>query len=179
MNMGWQKYIIAKYSLINLKKMDEFQVSADLGQIFGKIYSEESFTNFTADQWKNFFLIYTTVILWDHLSSIDCKILTYFIKVYTILVRRIVNVKEMEEAHIGLIEIIRLIEEKYGEGKISPNLHLLLHLCECTYDYDPLYSFWCFSFKRMNGFLGKIDSSFKCIFIMLFIILSYFIRKFT
>ena len=85
----------------------------------------------------------------------------------------------MEKAHMRLIEIIRLIEEKYGEGKISPNLHLSLHLCECTYDYGPLYSFWCFSFKRMNGFLGKIDLFFVCIFTILFIILSYFIRKFT
>src|SRR2546423_7108247 len=117
-NMGLRKYIIAKYSLINPKKMDEFQIPADLGQIPGKIYSEEGFTNFTADQWKNFFLIYATVVLWDHLSFIDRKIL-----------RRIVDVKEMEEAHMGLIEIIRLIEEKYGEGKILPNLHLLLHLC--------------------------------------------------
>ena len=66
--------------------------------------------------------------------------------------KTIVNVKEMEEAHMELIKIIRLIEEKYGEGKISPNLHLSLHLCEYTYDYGPLYSFWCFSFRRMNGF---------------------------
>ena len=49
-NMGWRKYIIAKYSSINPKKMDEFQVPADLGRIPGKIYSGEGFTNFTADQ---------------------------------------------------------------------------------------------------------------------------------
>ena len=54
--------------------MGEFQVPADLGRIPGKIYSGEGFTNFTADQWKNFFLIYATVVLWDHLSSIDHKI---------------------------------------------------------------------------------------------------------
>ena len=97
--------------------MNEFQLPADLGRIPGKIYSGEGFTNFTADQWKNFFLIYTTVVLWDHLSTIDRKILTYFVRVCTILVRRIVDINEMEEAHMGLIEIIRLIEEKYGEGK--------------------------------------------------------------
>ena len=61
----------------------------------------------------------------------------------------------MDEAHKGLIEIIKLIEEYYGEEKITPNLHLSLHLCECSYDYGPLYSFWCFSFERMNGILGK------------------------
>ena len=61
----------------------------------------------------------------------------------------------MKEAHEELITIIKMIEEHYGEGKITPNLHLSLHLCECSYDYGPLYSFWCFSFERMNGVLGK------------------------
>ena len=63
----------------------------------------------------------------------------------------------MKEAHEELIKIIKLIEEHYGEGKITPNLHLSLHLCECSYDYGPLYSFWCFSFERMNGVLGKAN----------------------
>ena len=61
----------------------------------------------------------------------------------------------MEEAHKGLIKIINLIEEHYSEGKITPNLHLSLHLCECSYDYGSLYSFWYFSFEWMNGVLGK------------------------
>jgi hypothetical protein len=123
------------------KKMNEFQVPADLGRIPGKIYCGEGFSNFTADQWRNFFLIYSTVVLWDHLPSHDRQILTYFVRVCTILVRRIIEVDEMNEAHKGLIKIIKLIEEHYGEGKITPNLHLSLHLCACAYDYGPLYSF--------------------------------------
>ena len=96
-------------------------------------------------------------MLWDHLPAKDRKILTYFVRVCTILVKRIVEVGDMKEAHEELIKIIKLIEEHYGEGKITPNLHLSLHLCECSYDYGPLYSFWCFSFERMNGVLGKAN----------------------
>jgi len=48
----------------------------------------------------------------------------------------------------------KLIEGKYGQVKISPNLHLCLHICECALDYGPLSSFWCFSFERMNGIIG-------------------------
>ena len=47
----------------------------------------------------------------------------------------------MKEAHEELIKIIKLIEEHYGEGKITPNLHLSLHLCECSYDYGPYIRF--------------------------------------
>ncbi|PKC11972.1 hypothetical protein RhiirA5_287016, partial [Rhizophagus irregularis] len=137
------------------KKMDEFKVPSDLGRIPGKIHCGEGFSNFTADQWRNFFLIYATVALWNHLPGKDRKILTYFVRVCTILVRRIVEINDMKEAHELLIKIIKLIEECYGEEKITPNLHLSLHLCECSYDYGPLYSFWCFSFERMNGLLGN------------------------
>ena len=132
--------------------MNEFRVPADLGRTPGKIHSGEGFSNFTADQWKNFFLIYFTVVLWDHLPPHDQQIFTYFIRVCTILVKRIVEVNKMNEAYEVLIKIIKLIEEKYGEEKITPNLHLSLHLCECAYDYGPLYSFWCFPFERMNGY---------------------------
>jgi len=139
------------------KKMNGFEIPSDLGRIPGKIHCGEGFSNFTADQWRNFFLIYATVVLWDHLPAKDRKILTYFVRVCTILVNRIVEVGDMKEAHEELIKIIKLIEEHYGEGKITPNLHLSLHLCECSYDYGPLYSFWCFSFERMNGVLGKAN----------------------
>ena len=61
----------------------------------------------------------------------------------------------MREAHNMLIEIVRLIERCYGRDKVTPNLHLSLHLCECLHDYGPLYAFWYFSFERMNGILGN------------------------
>ena len=59
----------------------------------------------------------------------------------------------MGEAHQKLIEIVELIENNHGRDKITPNLHLSLHLAECSFDYGLLYTFWCFSFERMNGVL--------------------------
>jgi len=123
------------------KKMNEIQIPSDLGWIPGKIHCGEGFSNFTADQWQNFFLIYVTVVLWEHLSNKDQKILTYFVKVCTILVRRIVKISDMEKAHKLLVKLVQLIEEHYGEGKITPNLHLSLHLCEYSLQ---LQSFVCF-----------------------------------
>ncbi|GBC06285.1 hypothetical protein RclHR1_06740001, partial [Rhizophagus clarus] len=141
------------------KKMSEFKLLSVLRRISGKIHCGEGFSNFTTDQWCNFFLIYATVVLWNHLLNKDRKILTYFVRVCTILVRRIVKINDMKEAHELLVKIIKLIEKHYGEGKIMPNLHLSLHLYKCSYDYKPLYSFWCFSFERMNGILGSLPNS--------------------
>jgi hypothetical protein len=137
--------------------MEEFQVPSDVGRIPRKVNSGEGFSNFTADQWRNFFTIYATITLWKYLPDIDRRILTNFVKICQILVCRIIRRDSLNEAHERLITIIKLIEQKYGAGKITPNLHLSLHLYECACDYGPLYSFWCFSFERMNGILGKFD----------------------
>ena len=68
---------------------------------------------------------------------------------------QIIEIDLMREAHSRLIKIVKLIELNYGRDKVTPNLYLSLHLCECSYDYGPLYAFWYFSFERMNGILGK------------------------
>ena len=94
------------------------------------------------------------------------KILTHFVRVCSILVSRILEIELIEEAHERLIKIIKLIEVHYGRVKITPNLHLSLHLCDCSNDFGPLYAFWCFSFERMNGILGKI------FFFLLFLLYS-------
>src|SRR2546429_3098302 len=60
----------------------------------------------------------------------------------------------MREANRKLIKIVKLIENNHGRDKITPNLHLSLHLSECSFDYGPLFTFWYFSFERMNGMLG-------------------------
>src|SRR3954465_6818474 len=51
--------------------------------------------------------------------------------------------------------MVKEIERTYGPKKITPNLHLCMHLCECMLDYGPLYAFWCYSMERMNGLLGN------------------------
>ncbi|CAG8558275.1 5923_t:CDS:1, partial [Rhizophagus irregularis] len=59
----------------------------------------------------------------------------------------------MDEAHQKLVEIVKIIEQNYGQDMITLNLHLSLHLYKCAKNFGPLYAFWCFSFERMNGVL--------------------------
>ncbi|GBB97641.1 hypothetical protein RclHR1_03020019 [Rhizophagus clarus] len=71
----------------------------------------------------------------------------------------IIDNNMITEAHKRLLKVALLIEEHYGPEKITPNLHLCLHIRECYQDYSPLYSFWCFSFERMNSVLGSFPNS--------------------
>ena len=94
--------------------------------------------------------------MWDLLSISDWEILGNFVRACSLLVCRIINNNMITEAHERLLKVAMLIEEHYGAEKITPNLHLCLHIKESCQDYDLLYSFWHFSFERMNGVLGKL-----------------------
>ena len=39
------------------------------------------------------------------------------------------------------------------------NMHLHGHLKQCVLDFGPVYSFWLFSFERMNGILGAYHTN--------------------
>ena len=129
----------------------------DLSQIPNKILTGEGFSDFTADQWKTFILVYATSLLWDLLDLPDREILVNFVRACLLLVCRIIDNSILTEAHARLLQVARLVEENYGPEFITPNIHLSLHITECCRDYGPLYSFWCYSFERMNGVLGKIS----------------------
>lgn len=100
-------------------------------------------------------MIYATTITWDLLAEPDRHILANFVRACNLLVCRILDKESLNEAHQRLLNVAKLIERNYESEKITPNIYLSLHLCENCMDYGPLYSFWCFSFERMNGILGK------------------------
>ena len=132
------------------------KIPADLGRIPYKIGTGDGFSGYTADQWKSFIMIYAIPLMWDLLDDNDRKILTNFVRVCVILTNRIIENDVLDEVHSRLLTVAQLVEEVYGPEMITPNIHLSLHLAECCRDYGPIYSFWCYSFERMNGILGKL-----------------------
>src|SRR5579859_7363685 len=163
--LGVAKWIVMKLwigeGVLNNEKLrvmqeraDGIEFSGNLGRRPVRIATGEGFSNFTADMWKTFILIFAIPITWSFLGETDQKILAYFVRACKILICRELQKSELNEAFTKLVEMNKLIKQKYGQDKISPNLHLCLHICECALDYGPLSSFWCFSFERMNGILG-------------------------
>ena len=137
------------------KRAKQIKVPADVRRIPYKIATEEGFLGYTADQWKMFIMIYVTLIMWDLLDEADQQILTHFVMACFLLTARIIEDSALDEAHSRLLTVARLVKDNYGPEMITPNFHLSLHLTECCRDYGPLYAFWCYSFERMNGVLGK------------------------
>jgi len=136
------------------QRADKIKFPSDLGRRPVRIATGEGFSNFTADMWKTFTLIFAIPITWDFLGDTDKKILAYFVRACKILTSQQLQKSDLNEAFTRLLDMNVLIEQKYGQEKISLNLHSCLHICECALDYGPLSSFWCYSFERMNGILG-------------------------
>src|SRR5256884_7710588 len=128
-----------------------------MGRIPYKISTGEGFSGFTANQWKLFILIYVIPLMWDLLVTSDQKILVNFVRAYSLLTCRIIDNNMLSQAHNRLLQVAKLIEENYGLKSITPNIHLSLHITNCCKDYGPFYSFWCYSFERMNGLLSKLS----------------------
>ncbi|PKY32170.1 hypothetical protein RhiirB3_450169 [Rhizophagus irregularis] len=127
------------------ERANRMKLPSDIGRIPSKITMGEGFSGFTTDQWKNFILIYATSITWDLLKNDDRKILSYFVRACNILTCHIISKSGLEEAHKCLLSMVKLVENSYGPGNITPNMHLCLRICECALDYGPLYAFWCYS----------------------------------
>src|SRR5688500_5560295 len=69
--------------------------------------------------------------------------------------RRIIDNNMLSQTHNRLLHVAVLIEDNYGQKIITPIIHLSLHITHCCEDYGLLYSFWCYSFERINGLLGN------------------------
>ena len=64
-------------------------------------------------------MIFAIPIIWDFLDQIDKSILAYFVCACKILTSRKLQKNELDEAFTKLVEMNKLVEEKYGQEKIS------------------------------------------------------------
>lgn len=138
------------------EKVDSFVPPSDVGRIPGKVAS--GFSSFTAEQWRNWTLIYSLSSLKDVLPHrhYDCWLL--FVKSTALLCQRSITLQELDKADTLLMEFCEIFVQLYGKENCT-NMHLHGHLKECMLDYGPVYSFWLFSFERMNGILGAYHTN--------------------
>src|SRR5256885_883212 len=101
-------------------------------------------------------MIYSTTVLWNMLDSDDRKILGHFVQTCNLLVLRIITEDDLNEAQERLKYMAYLIEHAYGLEFIISNIHLAFYISDCYHNYDPIYSFWFFSFERLNRYIGKL-----------------------
>ena len=137
--------------------VDNFVTPSDVGRIPTRIAS--GFSGFTADQWRNWTLLYSLCSLKGILPYRDYDCWLLFVKACHSLCRRSITLRELENADTHLLEFCQQFEKLYGKEHCTVNIHLHGHIKECIEDFGPVYSFWLFSFERLNGILGSYHTN--------------------
>jgi len=116
-------------------------------------------SSFTADQWKNWTVYYSLLVLHDILSSENLGCWRHFVLACRILCCKQLTMDQVRLADALLLQFCRKAERLYGKDIVTPNMHMHCHLRACVEDYGPLHGFWLFAFECYNGILGKIPNN--------------------
>ena len=155
---------IKDFELIQ-SRVDSFVCPSEVGRIPSKISS--SFSGFTAEQWKNWTIYFSPyalkgILQWNHYN---CWLL--FVKACWLLCQRKISISELTDGDNVLLEFCERCVQLYGPAMCTMNMHLHAHIKECIEDFGPVYSFWCFSFERLNGVLGSYHTNCRNISVQL------------
>ena len=139
------------------QKLTNIRAAADVGKLPTKLVS--AYSSFTADEFKNWTILFSVYGLKDILADQHLECWRKFVLACRIICSRVITQTDIRMADMLFVEFCRTFERLYGEERVTPNMHLHGHICECVSDFGPIYSFWLFSFERYNGILGGLPSN--------------------
>ena len=142
---------------LDLKRVDQCLYSDVIGRIPRKITS--SFASLTADEWKNWTLLFSLISLSDILPLEHLECWQLFVSACNIYSSSILMPNDIDHAHDLMCRFFATAEQLYGAKFLTINTHMHLHLQTCYKDYGPCYGYWLFSFERYNHILGKYHSN--------------------
>ena len=102
-------------------------------------------------------IVYSPVVLYELLPTELYSHWCTFSNACAYLCKPYISKLEVEKADDLLVSFCNRFEMLYGTEACTPNMHMHMHLKECILDAGPIYTFWCFSFERYNGFLGAMN----------------------
>ena len=146
----------ANYSELQAK-VDAIKPPPKLGRIPRKIGS--GFSSFTADEWKNWILLYSGYALHGILPAQDYNCWLIFVKACIFICQLVITRQDAFNAHKLILQYCKTFEQLYGSDRCTPNMHMACHIYDCILDYGPLAAFWAFSFERYNGILENLKLS--------------------
>lgn len=145
--------------------VDKFITPAGIGRIPHKIAA--NFSSFTADQWKNWVLIYSIVVLKTQIPNEHYACWCIFADACSLLCSRAITKDNVTKMDSLIIKFCYKFQQLYGDGACTPNLHLHCHLKDCFLDFGPAGAFWTFAFERLNGILGSYPTNHRAIEVQL------------
>lgn len=144
------------------QRINDIECSNDVGKIPGK-FDDFSFASFTADELKNWTLLFSLYALKDIVPDEHLKCWKNFVIACLYICNQAITVADLTVIDKYLLKFCKSFEKLYGSDAVTPNMHLHCHLVDCIKAYGPVYGFWLFSFERFNGLLERMPRNNKTI----------------
>ena len=108
------------------EKIDNMTPPPKVGRIPRKVQS--GFAAFTADEWKNWVVLYSPLVLLNVLPERDFQCWCYFVDACQLVCQPILKQEQIIMAHDLIVRFYTMFERIYGEDKCTPNMHMVCHL---------------------------------------------------
>lgn len=155
-----ERNVISKNQLQIIQcRVDSLSIPSDMGQIPRKVGS--NFSSLTAEQLKNWVIIYSMFALRGMISQREYNCWQAFVLACYLVCRRKINRIDIDKADLLFVKFCTDVERLYGTDVITPNMHLHCHMADCLKDFGSVYGFWCFSYERYNGILCSFPTNKK------------------
>jgi len=150
----WKKSDGVGFSQLEIiqQTIDQFTVPAGIGQFPRKVEGGSGFSNFKAEEWKNWVLIYSLIYFKPILNVELYSLWVVFTHACALLCSRAITSSNINRADHLIHRYCCMFEGIFRKENCYPNLHLHYHLKNCLFDYGPSSSFWLFGF---DGVLGR------------------------
>ena len=157
------------------KRIEQMDVSNNIGSLPKRISS--NYGSYTAEQWKNWTLIYSVFALKGVIEDKHLPCWQTFVLACKYFCRNTVTTADLQRADLHILKFCKQFEKLYRKKAITPKMHLHCHLKDIIMDYGPVHSFWCFSFERYNGIMGSVSTNKQSLELQLIrkLILLYFL----
>ena len=108
-----------------------------------------------ASEYCSWLLFYSLPILKYYLPPDYVYHLALLVSAMHILLSAEISSDHLSKANQMLHIFYQLIPSLYRKELCTINVHSLIHLTSCVQRWGPLWSYSCFGFENMNGFLKK------------------------
>ncbi|CAB4026113.1 Hypothetical predicted protein [Paramuricea clavata] len=142
----------------DLQKIEDriktIEIPSDLGRLPANISANHG--SYTAEQWKNWTLLYSLFCLKDILSDEEFKCWQSFVLACKYVCQGVISEADLQIADGLFVKFCKEVEtlwKRSYQTKYAPSLS------SKRYFNRPWLSFWCFSFQRYNGILGSIPTN--------------------
>ena len=143
-----------------LRRMKLLKLPYDIGRLPTNIFDgSDSLGHVTAQQWKNYVIIFARPCMFKLLPDDAYKSLVLLSQIVSLVASPIFTLDDVASLYRHLHDHHSIFYKVYGKWAVTINYHMSLHIPDLIIDQGPPQAFWCFAYERMNGTLSRTPNS--------------------